>query len=676
MKRLSKRIGLWVCVLMGAITLQVYAVEDSQLSDLPQLKPESQQVTASKRIGGYFTRYHYTQLAVSPELSEQVFERYLKLLDYNRIFLLEQDIKPYQGIAPQFLDQLQKGELDAAYELYNAQLKRRFERYAYALSILEDEYDFEQEGERFYYDRSEKPWAAEIQELDAFWQQYVRNDALNLALAGRSSEEIKENLIKRYKSAMHRLTQAQSEDAFQLLMNAFGQSVDAHTSYLSPRNAERFRQNMELSLEGIGAVLQAEYDYTMIRSLVPGGPADRSGQLKPEDKIIAVAQGDQDFVDVIGWRLDDVVDLITGPKGSVVRLQVLSGTDSTAGTPKVIELTREKVRLEDRVAKLEVKEIDDLQLGVIEIPGFYNNLTADVKKLLQDLDTKGVAGLVIDLRGNGGGSLDEAIKLSGLFIKSGPVVQVRDSSGRVNVSADQDSQIYYQRPLVVLVNRHSASASEIFASAMQDYGRALIVGEQTFGKGTVQQHRGLERRFDFYKEPMGSVQFTIAKFYRINGGSTQHKGVVPDILFPSPFEPGEFGESKAENALPWDQIDSVSYQKQGLVQPNIIQQLQSRYEERIAHDPEFTYLYEDIQQYKDNQDKNYLSLVKSERLQENEQATTLRLQRVNARLQADGLEAVENIDDVDDKYQEVDIFLRETLSITRDYVVTLMGDAS
>lgn len=649
-----------------------YAVEPlHSLADIPTLTAESQQMTASKRIAAYFTRYHYGRTELTAELGQQVFDRYLEQLDYNRMFMLQSDLDRFNVHRDSFYEYLMKGELTVPFEIYQQQLLRRYERFSYALTLLDTEFTFDQAGERFYYDRSETSWAASKEELDQAWAQRVRNDALNLALAGRTEEEIKTNLARRYQTALQRLTQSQNEDAFQALMNAFGRSVDAHTSYLSPRNAERFRQNMNLSLEGIGAVLQAEYDYTVISSLVPGGPAERSGQLAPNDRIIAVAQGDQDFVDVIGWRLDDVVELITGPKGSVVRLQVLPESQGTAGTPKTVEIVRAQIRLEDREAKLQVQQIDEQNIGVIEIPNFYNNLSNDVRELLATLAEKNATGLIIDLRGNGGGSLDEAIHLSGLFIPSGPVVQVRDSSGRVTVSDDPDPSLVYNGPLVVLVDRFSASASEIFAAAMQDYGRALVVGEQTFGKGTVQQHRGLQRRFDFYSSPMGSVQYTIAKFYRINGGSTQHKGVVPDILYPTAIDPAEFGESKAENALPWDQIDPVGYIRMGQLSSEHLQLLVNKHDQRVAASPEFAYVFEDIERFKELQQRDYVSLVRSEREAESEANKARRLQRANERLVREGLEAVESWDDVPENYQDADPYLDETLEITRDYIQLL-----
>lgn len=664
----------FVLVLLLTVSSVANAEEPLTVSDIPELKAESQHVTASRRIASYFTRYHYGKVALDEAMSEQIFDRYFEQLDYNRSFLLASDVEEFREHRSNFHEQLVAGNLAPAFSMYQLSLKRRFERYEYALSLLDEPMDFSVEGERYYYDRTERDWAESQQELDEIWQQRVKNDALNLAMAGREDDEIIDNLKRRYSSALQRLTQSQHEDAFQAVMNAFARSVDAHTSYLSPRNAERFQQNMNLSLEGIGAVLQMEYDYTIIRSLVPGGPADKTGELGPDDRIIGVAQGDQEFVDVIGWRLDEVVELIKGPKGSVVRLQVLKGSEGSGAVPEVVEIVRDEVRLEDREAKIDYEQRNGQTIAVIEIPGFYNNLAEHVLKLL--VNAEPFDGLVIDLRGNGGGALHESINLSSIFIDKGPVVQVRDSSGRVDVSEASRIDYKYDGPMMVLIDRFSASASEIFAAAMQDYGRALIVGEQTYGKGTVQQHRGLQRRFDFYSNPMGSVQYTIAKFYRISGDSTQHKGVVPDIKFPSPIEPEDFGESKLENALPWDQIDPVSYNAYGMIDAALVAQLREAHESRIQQDPEFAYIRQDIERFRERQDRDYISLVKSERDAENEANRERQLNRVNERLQRLGKEPVESVDDADEDVTDPDPYYEEALRIFKDYLKQAAQEAA
>ena len=508
---------LTVGVGAGAVT------STPEVDELPILQQESQHSVAAKRVSALFTRAHYKEISLDDALSARVYQRFIDSLDHNKQVLLLSDVVGFEKYRTLFDDALSKGNLSVAYDMYNVSAKRRIERYEFALALLEKgPFDFEKEGDKFFYDREDAEWPANKAELDEIWRQRVKYDALNLILADKTWEEAKELLTKRYTRAIKRTKQAKSEDVFQTAMNAFARTIEAHTSYLSPRNAERFQMDMNLSFEGIGAVLQSEDDYTVIKSVVPGGPADESGAIKPEDKIVGVAQDDEEFVDVIGWRLDEVVELIKGPKGSTVRLQVEKGA-TDAKTTSVVSLTRDKIKLEDRAAKSEVYVPETgphagEPLGVITIPSFYNNLSMDVAKEIESLKAQNVKGVIVDLRGNGGGSLTEATLLTGLFIEKGPVVQIRYGQSKVSVNRDTDGEVAYDGPLTVLVDRYSASASEIFAAAMQDYNRALIVGEQTFGKGTVQQHRGLGKIYDLYDNPLGSVQFTIAKFYRIDGG--------------------------------------------------------------------------------------------------------------------------------------------------------------
>ena len=640
---------------------------------LPILQQESQHSVAAKRVSALFTRAHYKEITLDNALSEQVFDRFLKSLDSNKQVLLKEDIDAFREYQDDFDEALSRGNMKVAYDMFNVTSERRLQRFEYALSLLDEKFDFEKAGDKFYYDREDAQWPTSEKELNEIWRQRVKYDALNLILAGKTWEEAKDLLTKRYNRAIKRLKQTQSEDVFQSVMNSFARTIEAHTSYLSPRNAERFQMDMNLSFEGIGAVLQSEDDFTIIKSIVAGGPADKSNALKPEDKIIGVAQDDEDFVDVVGWRLDEVVDLIKGPKGSTVRLQVQKGA-SESKSMSVVSLTRDKIKLEDRAAKSEVYTPDsgphkDEKLGVITIPSFYNNLHADVEKEIAKLNAQDVKGIIVDLRGNGGGSLTEATLLTGLFIEKGPVVQIRYGEGKISVNRDTDGSVSYDGPLTVLVDRYSASASEIFAAAMQDYNRALIVGEQTFGKGTVQQHRGLGRIYDLYENPLGSVQFTIAKFYRINGGSTQHKGVVPDITYPSPIDPAEWGESQEESALPWDSIDRANYATFGDAQ-NALDVLTAKHNKRIMQDPEFGYLQEDIRDYKEKKERDYVSLVESERLAEKDADEKLELKRANERLARMGKEPVESMDDLPDDLEELDPFLDEAANITYDMLNT------
>ncbi len=446
-------------------------------------------------------------------------------------------------------------------------------------------------------------------------------------------------------------------------MNAFSREVDPHTSYLSPRNAEQFQSEMNLSLEGIGAVLQVKDDYTTIQSLVAGGPAAGSKKLAAGDRIIGVGQEGEKIVDIIGWRLDDVVQLIKGPKGSKVILDILpEGKNSKSYT---VTIVRDKIRLEDRAVKSEVKTVEGKKIGVIEVPSFYVGLSEDTKKELVKLNKDKVDGIVIDLRNNGGGALTEATALSGLFISSGPIVQVRDSYGRVKVNSDSDDQVFFDGPLTVLINRYSASASEIFAAAMQDYGRAVVLGEQSFGKGTVQQHRSLNHLYDLFDKPLGHVQYTIQKFYRINGGSTQNLGVVPDISFPTAVDPSETGESVEDNALPWDSIKPAKYQQLHSYS-SILPKLNEEHLTRIKKDMEFGFIESDIQTYKKEKDINTISLNEKARIAEQDKEDAERLARLNQRQRSLGEKPFTDLDAVPKDYEAPDAYLDEAVDITVD----------
>jgi len=687
--------------------LSAFAFDESNKErPLPELSPESQHATASKRITARFTRGHYKKIKINDSLSKEVFNRYIKQLDYSRNVFLASDISDFEKHSLEFDDAFARGRLTLAYDIYNVNLQRRLERYQYALSLLDTDtstitdndkntenekirqkspFDFSKD-DVYNYDRENAPWATSIAELNELWRVKVKSDVLNLILAGKEWPKAKEVLSKRYKYAIKRLKQSDSEDVFQLVMNSFARVVEPHTSYLSPRNAERFQMEMNLSLEGIGAVLRAEEDYTVIQSIISGGPADQSNALKPKDRIVGVAQNNKDFDDVIGWRLDDVVDKIKGPKGTTVRLQILSGESDDISDIKVVTIVRDKIKLENKAAKSEIyyegsgiENLDDedstktevsfdgKKLGVITIPSFYNNLSRDVKIEIEKLKEQEVQGIIVDLRGNGGGSLPEATLLTGLFIDKGPVVQIRDSANRVDILRDKDGISYYNGPLTVMVDRYSASASEIFAAAIQDYGRGIIIGEHTFGKGTVQQHRGLGRVYDLYEKPLGSIQYTIAKFYRINGGSTQHRGVLPDIAFPTAVDPKDWGESKEENALPWDQIEQANYSKLNDISSDV-SYLTSLYQQRIKNNNEFNYLLSNIETYKAEKDNKTISLNLEKRKKKREDRKSKRLIRANERLVLMGKDKVKDLDDLPDNLDELDPFLDETAKITFDLV--------
>lgn len=663
-----------VSAILVGLSLSVTTLYAKESSELPQLVPEVHHAKAAKRLVSTYARNHYVKFSLDDDLSQKIFERYLRTLDYNKNFFLASDIESFANMSKLFDEALMTSNVQIAYDIYAINLQRRHERLDYALSLLNNEFDFTKAGDKFFYDREDAQWAANTAELNEIWRQRVKYDLSNLILADKSVEEAKALLKKRYERSQKRLSQTKSEDVFQAFMNAFSRSIEAHTSYLSPRNAERFQMQMNLSFEGIGASLQVEDDYTVIRAIIPGGPADASGELKPEDKIVGVAQDKDEMVDVVGWRLDDVVELIKGPKGTTVRLEIIKGS-ADSKSREVISLVRDKVKLEDRQAQSKVVVPDEgvtsgLPIGVIEIPSFYNGLTQHVRKLITELKEQEVAGIIVDLRGNGGGSLNESRTLTGLFIDSGPVVQVRSSNGQIDVERDVDGITLYDGPLTVLVDRFSASASEIFAAAIQDYQRGIVLGEQTFGKGTVQRHKGLGRFYDVQDTQLGSIQYTTSKFYRISGGSTQHRGVIPDILFPSAIDPAEWGESREENALPYDEINRANYVVLGN-RGNVIDLLAAKHNKRIMQDPEFAYILDDISEYQRKQDDKFISLVLSERKAEDEANKAKRLERANARLQRLGknpVQALSELDDLPDDLLDIDPFLDEAANITNDYI--------
>ena len=518
------------------------------------LQPDREQVIASLNVVELLKRHHYNKPPLDDARSAKIYEGYLKMLDPARSYFTAADIAQFDRWQKKFDDLLKSGDLEPGFIIYRTYLQRAEERLDQVDALLAegvDKIDFSLD-ESLLVDREKAPWAKNQAELDDLWRKRVKDEVLRLKLAGKDSKDIQSLLQKRYKNQRKRLEQTRGEDVFQAYINAFAQTYDPHTNYLSPDNAENFDINMSLSLEGIGAVLQTDNEYVKVVRLVPAGPAEKSKLIAPADKIVGVAQGDKEMVDVIGWRLDEVVKLIRGPKGSKVRLEVIPAANAPSDqTSKVVTIVREAVKLEEQAAQKSVLKLQhegrDYKLGVIKVPAFYldfkayraqdpnyKSTTRDVKRLLGELKQEKVDGVVIDLRDNGGGSLQEATELTGLFIDQGPTVLVRNSDGRVDVLADEEPGVFYDGPLAVLVDRLSASASEIFAGAMQDYHRALILGGQTFGKGTVQTIQPLNH---------GELKLTLAKFYRVSGQSTQHQGVLPDIAYPDIVDTKEIGEA-------------------------------------------------------------------------------------------------------------------------------------
>lgn len=535
------------------------------------LVPQPEHNVATMLITQFIDRYHYKESQLNDQQSNQILKMYLEGLDPSRSFFTQADIDQFQRFHNNLDDALLKGDMEPAFFIYQRYNQRRIERANYALERLKSPFDFTIE-EELIIDRSELPWAKESQELDEIWRKRVKNDVLNLVLAKKDQAAIEKTLSKRYQRIITHVEQTSAEDTYEFFINAYLRSIEPHTSYFSPHTSENFKINMSLSLEGIGAVLRTEDEMTQVQKIIPGGPADLSDQLNPKDYITGVAQGEEgEMEDVVGWRLDDVVDLIRGPKDSIVRLQLLPKESGLDGPYKEITLVRNKIKLEEQQAKSSIIELPDKKIGVITIPTFYmdfegyrrgdddyRSTTRDTLALIKELQHQ-VDGLVIDLRNNGGGSLPEAVSLTGLFIKKGPVVQIRDSDGKTKSNDDDDSSIAYDGPLAVLVNRYSASASEIFAGAIKDYGRGVVVGEPTYGKGTVQTLIDLDRYVREDNLKIGQLKLTMAQFFRVNGDSTQHRGVLPDIRFPTAEDDADQGERALENALPWANIRPAKF---------------------------------------------------------------------------------------------------------------------
>lgn len=580
----------------------------------------------------------------------------LKAIDPSRSLLTQDDIQ--KADINRLPDQIERGRLSTVYQLYGLSLTRSEERLDYWLDILSQgvgSIDLSDQEELRIRDE-ETPWVTDLTSLKDLWRKQLENQAIGLLLADRSEDETYKALIRRYNSQKNRIEQTRPDDIFAGVINAYASAYDPHTSYLPPADSETFNINMSLSLQGIGAVLQAEDEFTKVVSLIPGGPAEMDGRLKPADRILSIAQGTEPFEDVVGWRLDEVVQKIRGPKGSQVRLEVQAGDDAPH---REIVLIRDRVQLEEQSAKSQVIEAgsNGEKIGIITIPTFYSDFTAkqagdpnyrsttrDVKKLLDELRTQDVQGIIVDLRNNGGGSLQEAYELFGLFIPRGPVVQIRSAGGRTDVRGDRDPDVSWEGPMAVLVNRLSASASEIFAGAVQDYGRGLVIGSQTFGKGTVQALLPVNE---------GQLKLTIAKFYRISGQSTQHQGVIPDIQFPSAFDPKEIGESALDTALPWDQIRSLRYRPLDTPQSRVAQ-LIDRHQARIASDPNFKALLKRTERALELSSETGISLHLETRIQEREDNNQALLDIENARRTGLGLPTIESISELESDSKEAD----------------------
>lgn len=601
---------------------------------------------------------HYNRIDINDQVSEAVLEQYLSTLDPERSHFLASDIAEFEQWRHELDDQILRGETQAAFEIFNRYQQRRMQRLDYIIGLLKDDstqWDFNRD-EFIESDRSEAAWIQTEAEIRQLWRKQLKSSLLSLQLADKTLDEARETLLKRYQNQKQRTEQAKSDDVFESFVNALTHEFDPHTQYFSPRESENFQINMSLSLEGIGAVLQSENDQTKIVRLVPAGPAAKTGQLKAADIIVGVGQGeDGPIEDVVGMRLDDVVSKIRGPKGTLVRLEIIPADAVDRQTRKIVKIERNKVRLEEQAARKRVLELTRgdrvFKLGVIEIPTFYidfqalqngdpnyKSTTRDVERLIRELREEGINGLIVDLRNNGGGSLREANELVGLFIRSGPTVQIRDASGRIDILGDFDPKVAWDGPMAVIVNRLSASASEIFAGAIQDYNRGIIIGSRTFGKGTVQTLQSIEH---------GQVKLTHAKFYRISGDSTQHRGVEPDIEFPSLYTVEDIGESALDKALPWDQVRPVRHGRFPSMSP-LMQQLLERHQARTENNPNFIFMRKQVEHLEKQKKNTRISLNKSRLQQEREENERWMLSAENERRIGLGLPPLKSLAELDE----------------------------
>ena len=668
-------VGLWALSAIAAIPA---VTSDDDLG------PEPRHEKIGQLVSEFIQKSHYRHADIDDDLSSKVLDRYIQALDNNRMYLLASDVESFEPQRYRLDDMVRSGPLNPVFEIFAVYRARVRERLNFALLQLETEPDFSID-ETYVFDREDQPWLQTEAELDELWRKRVKNDAMNLRLAEKDWTETQEILHKRYSRFLKRMDQIKSDDVFETFMNAFAHTLDPHSSYLSPRNSEEYRIQMSLSYFGIGASLQIDDDYVMVINIIPGGPAAIDGKLQPKDRITGVAQGEQgDLIDVIGWRLDDVVQLIRGPADTVVRLQIMPAGALPGAPEKIISLTRNQVKLEEQAAKSETimvpREGRDWSIGVIKVPSFYRDYralsngdkdytstTKDVRRLIRELEDEGIDGLIVDLRNNGGGHLTEATALSGLFIDNGPVVQLRNSNGRISRLDDPDPvpRVSYNGPLAVLVNRFSASASEIFAAAIQDYARGVIIGQQTFGKGTVQNLYSLDQ---YVRRPdeagLGQLTLTIGKYYRVTGESTQHRGVWPDIALPSAIDVELVGESVRETALPWDTIRTTKFQA-GAPLDSTISSLMASHHSRSKDDPDYQYLMAGILDVEQIRAQTSVSLNLEERRAEREDEIKRRLDRENERRAALQLEPITTMEELE-ALEPPDVHLDEAAAIVTD----------
>ena len=653
------------CALVGYAIVSEAKLTVPSLEQMPVLSPEERHETSCSRIYNYFTRAHYKIVDVNDDFAKNVIGRLMNYLDMNHSLYTQSEVDSIYAHTKSILNGINKCELDYPYSLYNENIKKRYQKYKFMIDNVSENLDLNT-NETIALDRTKAPFAKTEDDLKSLWEAELKNEFETQLLNGKTKAQAVERIKNRYIVAMRRISQYSSEDVFSAFENSFAAAIDPHTNYFGPVESENFNDDMNLSLEGIGAVLSQEDEYTVIVQIMPGSPAEKSKKLKPKDKIVAVKQEHGKFEDIIGWRLTEVVKKIKGKKGTKVVLEIERGEGAAAKTFNV-ELTCDKIRLQDKEAKSKVyTSYDGRKIGVITISSFYTDLSLNVKRELSKLESENVDGIIVDLRNNGGGLLPEAVYTTGLFIKDGPVVLVRDVNGNESAYDDTDASMLYKGPLVVLINRLSASSSEIMAAALQDYGRALIVGDTSYGKGTVQQSRPLTRLYDLIGADLGSIHYTIAKFYRINGGSTQLKGVTPDIAMPTLIDVTEFGEKTEPNALNWDKIAPSKYQKYS--DPSFfVKDLMALHEKRISTDPVFKVIQSERDRYYKLKNSKTLTLNFEERKKMFDEDEKITLKNTNIRLKAMHKKEVKSVKDLPDDFEYDDPILQETVNITSDY---------
>ena len=671
------------------------------------LKPDAEQSVVAKELVTLIENFHYKKVKIDDAFSSSVLDRYLKALDPGKSYFFKSDIAEFEKFRNSLDDDLRSGDLSAPFYIFNVYQKRYTDRVNFALSKVNVNYNYVT-NEKYTYDREKLPWLTDAKEADELWTRRVKYELLNLKLSSADAEKNKKTLKERYTSLLSQSSKFNNQDVFQTIMNAFTETVDPHTNYFVPNRAQEFNEDLARTFEGIGARLQLENEVVKVAEIIPGGPAFKARTLGIDDRIIAVAQGkDGEFVDVVGWRIDVTVTKIKGPKGTVVRLKVIPAGQELSAQPRIVELVRDKVVLEEQSAKKTIKSVTTngitYKVGIINIPAFYadfkamqagdpnyKSTTRDVRLLLDTLKKQKVDAVIIDLRSNGGGSLPEAISLTGLFIKTGPVVQVRDARNKVEIESDENPSIAWNGPLGVIVDRFSASASEIFAGAIQDYGRGIITGTQTYGKGTVQQGIDMARVIGPVNTAMltarnikdgksdkavsrtgadaprfGQINLTMAKFYRINGSSTQHKGVMPDVEFPMVFPADDFGESSEPTALPWDTIEPSDYTRVGNLDP-IKRQLISLHDTRMKTSLDYKNLQEDIREFKKRAGETSVTLNEAQLKKERDEKEASNLARDNARRASQGLPPLKK-GEVKPK-NDIDFLRDESLKIMGDFM--------